>query len=189
MDHVLCAGAVQGLTLLLTWSCRWGAWPVPVRGGGARQVDGVQLEGEPPRRAERPTARQTGVRLFHQNMGAGLRRDGGDAVLLPPQHHPGTLRALPAGDGSGNSHTEIFSSELRGLAADGADWRRVWSTSVVSVMFMFRCSRSYQVVCQHSCRSIFNSCRSVLLFSFITLKYIQRDVNRNIHTIVCFLIL
>lgn len=101
--------------LLFMWSCRRGAGPVwwPIRGGRARQVDGVQLQGQPPRRAEWPAARQTGVRLFHQNMGAGLRRDRGDALLLPPQHHQGTLRALPAGDGSGNSHTELFRAVLR----------------------------------------------------------------------------
>lgn len=75
----------------------------PVRGGGARPVDGVQLEGQPARRAERPAARQAGVRLLHQDVGAGLRRDGGDALLLPAQHHPGTLRPLPAGDGSGKA--------------------------------------------------------------------------------------
>lgn len=78
-----------------------------LRGGGARQVDGVQLEGQPPRRAKRPAPRQTGVRLFYQNMGPGLCRDRGDALLLPPQHHQGTLRALPAGDGSGNTHRNV----------------------------------------------------------------------------------
>ncbi len=82
-------------------------------------MDGVQLEGQPPRRTERPTARQTGVRLFHQNMGAGLRRDRGYALLLPPQHHQGTLRAVPAGDGSGNTHTELF----RAFLIDGGWFR------------------------------------------------------------------
>lgn len=105
------------LTQFLWWSCRWGAWPVrwPVRGGRARQVDGVQLEGQPPRRAERPASSQTGVRLLHQIVGPGLRWDRSDALLLPPQHHQGTLRALPAGDGSGNTWIiQGFSDGWRG---------------------------------------------------------------------------
>lgn len=50
-------------------------------------------------------------------MGAGLRRDRGDALLLPPQHHQGTLRALSAGDGSGNTYTELFRA--------ASDWWRL----------------------------------------------------------------
>lgn len=89
----------------------------PICGGGTRQVDGVQLEGQPPCRTERPASRQTRVRLLHQDLGSGLCRDGSDALLLPPQHHQGTLWALPAGDGSGNTHAELFTAFL--IVGDG----------------------------------------------------------------------
>lgn len=93
------------MSLVSMCLCRWGAGPVQWSICGVRTwpVDSLQFQGQPPCCTKWPTTCQTRVRLFHQNMGAGLHRDGGNALLLPPQHHQGTLRAIPAGDGPGNS--------------------------------------------------------------------------------------
>lgn len=80
-------------------SVRWA-----LSGGRARQVDRVQLQGQPAGGAERPAARQARVRLLHQDVGTGLRGDRGDAVLLPAQRHQGAIWAVLAGDGPGSAH-------------------------------------------------------------------------------------
>lgn len=107
--------ALISLVSMRFW--RWGAWPMQWSICGVRTwpVVSVQFEGQPPCCTKWPTTCQTRVRLFHQNMGAGLHRDRGNALLLPPQHHQGTLRAIPAGDEPGNSCVKLFKAFISDL--------------------------------------------------------------------------